>query len=489
MNFTKYLRLKFLSLYLACTWFLFLFLFNPHYVELTGTLETWFPYKGLIYYRDFAAFHFPLGRLILLPFHLLTNWNLEIGPFLGLVSGSCSLVIIYLFGKKYLSSTGTSLALFFFAAFFWYAATGILFFHEILIGLLLSAILLLLFDSIGSKVTPKFKLFSLGILIALAELSGQVATITLTVIIIIQLSNILFHAKKFFSQSLFFFLLGIIIPPLLLSFYFIINNAFGEFFYYNITYYLQYAGYKKDSLTTLPIKDLLAYFSPLIMMAVLTVAQYLNKKGVGLHNLILLILSLSTIPFILFSIYHPHHLNYALPILAICLGKAYDLSLTSSFGKLIFFFGSIYLIYTLFSNIIPWHTQRIIFPPSLRIYNDIYPDSQDPMKEAIDWVKLNTPSDTKILVVGDALFYLRSNRLPSARPSKSIPWGWEPAIIKSEIEANKPDYWMVDQEFTKRLIVDYKREDMVDFLESELDSCYNKKIVYKNWEIWEKICE
>lgn len=490
MNFIKYLRFDQLSLYLTSTWLLFLFLFNPHFVELTGTLETWFPYKGLIYYKDFAAYHFPLGRLILLPFHLLTNWNLEIGPFLGLISGIGSLTIIYLFGKKYLSKIGTSLALFFFTIFFWYVATGILFFHEILIGLILAAILLLLFDLIEDKKISTVKLFILGILIALAQLSGQIATITLLTITIIQLIKILSTNKKvILYKNLGFFLLGIVTPILFVSLYFIANNAFGEFFYYNITYYLQYAGYEKGSLFNLPLKDLAAYYIPLIVMLALIANQYLRGRRIALNNWIILILSLSTIPFILFSVYHPHHLSFSLPILAICLGMAYDLSLTQGFGKTVFFLGTIYLIYVLTSNIIPWHFQRFIFPPTIKIFNDIYPDSKDPMKGAIDWLRLNTQANTKILVVGDALFYLRADRLPNNRPSKGIPYAWNPLDkIKEEIKNNLSDFWIIDRQFLAKLILNHNRPDMVEFVDQTLRECFIKVTSFKNWEIWQRVC-
>ncbi len=116
-------------LYLTSSWLLLLFLLMPHYIEITGVLETWFPYKGLIPYKEFAAYHFPLGRWILLPLHLVSNWNLELDPFVGLAFGIGTLILIYKFGRRSLSPLGTSISLLFFSLFFWFAATGILFFH------------------------------------------------------------------------------------------------------------------------------------------------------------------------------------------------------------------------------------------------------------------------------------------------------------------------------------------------------------------------
>lgn len=472
-----------LVLYLSLAWLIIIFIFLPHYIELTGVLETWFPAQGLVYYKDFAAYHFPLGRLILLPIHLISNWNLELDPWMGLFTGLGTLYVIYIFGRRFLSTTGTIVALIFFSIFFWYGATGILFFHEILIGFSLALIIYLLFKFHTEKKTDNRLLFSLGLLIALTELSGQIATITLGIIFILIIYGIIEKGVKKPQVSIGILLAGIALPFLLFSLYFLSKDAWWEFYHYNITYYLLYSGYKKDSLLSLPFTELFAFYMPLLVLLLITLLRKAQK--IDYQTVYILLLSASTIPFIIFSIYHPHHLNYALPILAITAGIAYD---KSKNHKPIFLGGMAIFLLISITSLLPWHIERMKSPPNFRIANDLYPDSIDPMKDAAGWINYNTPKNTKVMVMGDALFYFRSDRLPASRPSKSIPWGWEPEIIKDEIQTKRPDYWIVDTNFTQKLIDVYRRPDMVDFLNSELNGCYIKKDSFDSWQIWEKKC-
>jgi len=517
-------------------WLILLFFFTPHYIELTGVLETWFPYKGLIYYKEFAAYHFPLGRLILLPVHILSNWNLELDPFLGLFFGLGTLILIYLFGKRYLSPWGTAISLTFFSGFFWFAANGIIFFHEILIGFLLMLTIYFLFNAYRPKNFSNKTVVRLGLLISITELTGQIVTITLGVI---TLASVLLITKTFKQKLLsnIYFLAGLIFPFLITIIYFSYNKALYEFFRYNVTYYFLYANYKKDSLLDLPFESLSLFYLPAVLLFLILII-YLIK---GLRNkiykptyILISTLTISTIPFILFSVYHPHHLNYALPVLSIAFGFSLDLSRRlGRIGKVLAFSGIIIFLIMFLIFILPWHLSRVVYPPNFRIVNDLIGDSRysvynlselisqkvsqiilppelaptiqypsidisqgyniynesNPIYSTVEWLTNNTSPADKIMVMGDPIIYLRSNRLPASRPSKSIPYGWEPTLIKNEIENNRADYWIVDQDFTKKLIQVYQRKDMVDFLNTELEYCYKKEVVYTNWEIWKKVCE
>lgn len=516
---------------LTSFWLILIFLFNPHFVELTGVLETWFPAKGLIYYKDFAAYHFPLGRLILLPLHLFSNWNLELDPFVGLAMGIGTLILIYLFGKRFLTPKGTSISLFFFAVFFWFAATGVLFFHEILIGFLIALSIYLLFDVYKKGVVIPKTAFILGLLLAFAELSGQIATLTLGAIGIL-LVLLAWRQKQRRMSSILALVGGTITPLVILSLYFLSKDALGEFFHYNLTYYLQYAGYQKDSLWALPIRELLAFYIPLIVLLILVGLDFLRRRTTSKNNLLILLLSISTMPFIVFSIYHPHHLNYALPIVAIAAGFAFDsLQCFSLLEKKVFSIGVAFFLFVFLTIIVPWHLSRIVFPPSLKIVNDLHQESNesvynfvewtgqkalnlifseyiaqslftpenqvkkplisgnDPILSVVEWLKQNTSPETRIMVMGDSIIYFRSNRLPASRPSKSIPYGWEPTIIKNEIQEKRSEYWIVSRQFTEQLIHNNRRPDIVDFINQELDMCYKTVVTYEDWEIWQKTCE
>lgn len=517
---------------ISILWLLLIFLINPHYIELTGVLETWFLSRGLVYYKDFAAYHFPLGRLILLPVHLLSNWNLELDPLVGLVMGIGTLIVIYMFGRRFLTPIATSISLIFFSVFFWFVATGVLFFHEIMIGFLIALIIFLLFQIYNDKKISSKKNLILGIFISLTELTGQIVTLTLIAILFVSSLHILKNkSKRIVSISS--LIIGLVIPFVLLSIYFLAKNALGEFYFYNLNYYLYYANYQKDSFFLLPLIELFTFYLPLFILGIFAMVNTLRKKLVEKNILLILTISVSTIPAIFFSIYHQHHLNYVLPILAITAGFAYDYSKKfNQLGKKVFIVGATYFFVIFFCVILNWHLSRFVYPPNFKIGNDLYrgnnefiinlvelikrkiillfvpeeianfyyfQDTQiktpyvlytddNPIYSTVSWLKENTTNQTKIMVMGDPIVYLRSNRLPSARPSKSIPYGWEPTLIKREIENNRPDYWVISRQFLRQLVDNNNRPDIVDFVSQELKNCYFLRIENQGMEIWQKRC-
>lgn len=474
--------------YLCLIWITIIFLLNPHYIESTQVLDNWFTAKGLILYKDIAEFHFPLGRWILLPLHLITNWNLEVDPFIALLTSFVTLLIIYLFGKRFLSPIGTSLSLIFFSIFFWYFATNISFFHEMLNGLIHALIILVLFIFQSDKKILVKKLFLLGLLFSLSLLVGQIAIPTLAIEFLLTLAIIYSKSKGHFtSKPLIFLFIGIGLPILLISLYFIFNNAFYEFFKWNITYYFQqYTYHPKSDFFSLPLKELTTFYIPSILLFIFIVKDFINKKTPPLKYIYIFLLSASTAPFIFFSIFHFHHCNFALPILSIAFGLSFEYSLLRG-NKIIFLAGIIIISSVFISTIIPWHQQKLIFP-SLKIYNDTFPGEK--MYEPTIWIRENTPPETKILVIGDPLFYLRSDRLPSARPSKGLPHGWEPfAEVKEEILAKPANYWIISEQFMSRMRYDYKRTQMVHFIEKVLEDCYKQQVEFDDWEIYQRICK
>ena len=437
------------------------FLFIPHTIELTGTLETWFPYKGLTLYKDISMFHFPIGRFILVPLHLLSNWNLKLDPFLGLGVGLFSLYTIYIFGKKYLSPFGTIVAMLFFTTFFWYFATAILYYHEMLIGLLLGLALLVFYNLKTQKRQSSRLLFLLGLLLSLAEFSGQVASITVFVFAILAL------VKFKFSRYL---ICGLLTPPAILCLYFLSQNALAEFIYWNTAYYfITYASFTNTPLSELPWRELSAFFLPVGLLLV------------SFRQKLLLFLGLSTMPFIIFSIFHFHHLSYALPTMALLAGLATD-SLPKSSQKYL----SILIFCLLSFSIYSWHKQHIRPKIDFKIVNDVYPG--DPMYSAIDWVKQNTNVSDKLMVFGDPLFYMRADRLPASRPAKSIPYSWEPLEpIINEIRSTPADYWIVDRRSMDKIVQIYKKPKMAAFVDEELTAQYQVVATFEIWEIWKRI--
>ncbi len=132
---------------------------------------------------------------------------------------------------------------------------------------------------------------------------------------------------------------------------------------------------------------------------------------------------------------------------------------------------------------------KLIFTEKLDYGLDIS-ESELNKARSVNWIKKNTSPHTRIMVIGDSLFYLRSDLLPSARPSKGIPYSWNPMPqIIEEIETSPPQFWVIDRNLLKRLSGEYRRKDIVSFIEGDLSNCYtiNKKFI--NWEIWSRTCK
>lgn len=469
-----------LTLLFCITVLTLIFLYNPHQVEITTLLETWFPYKGLIPYRDFAMYHFPLGRAITFPLHVITNWNIRFDPFIALGLGTCSLILIYTLAKKILTPLGNIVSLLFFTLFFWYFATGILYFHEILIGFLLIASLLLLFTIHTSKKLSLKKTLWLGVLLSLTELSGQLATITILFFIIIFL--ILVHKnetyKKKFDKCIAIFTLGLSIPWIITLLYFYRNEALSEFLKWNITYYLTYNSNTRD-LSGLPFKDLIVFYLPAILSLIL-----LTRKKLSSEHLIVFLLTLSTIPFILFSIFHPHHLNYALPILAINAGFAFNSGVQTKLQKFLSISLIAAIVFMLLNVVFPWHKSHILTYPDFKISNlETKPGDSD--YNVSSWLKNYTQTNDKIMVLGDSSIYFSSDRLPASRPSKGMPYSWVPlGEIEKEIKSSRGSYWIIDRHFIKRLTKEHGRSDIENFINLELENCYKEVVTFETWEIW-----
>lgn len=467
------MRLAKLFLFLSIMSLILLFLFMPHTIELTGTLETWFPYKGLTLYKDISMFHFPLGRFILFPLHLWSNWNLELDPFLGLFIGITNLVLIYYFTRKYHSYKAACIALVFFGLFYYFFATAILYYHELLVGLLLTIALILFFYILDKS--SKFGYFFLGFTLSLAEFSGQLATITVSTFIILTFYVTIKKARSL--NTLVLFGIGLVIPFFILALYFYSKGAFYHFIYWNTIYYSTYSSFRSQ-LIDLSWKEIFLFYSPILVSVLLL----LNiKKRLDFQFLVYNLLALSTIPANIFGIFHFHHFSYSLPILAIFMGYIFD-QLKKIHPKLEFFLLFSFIIAS-FLLILPWYTSRLQKNISFKITNDIY--KEDPMYDAVIWVRKNTKSNDRLMVIGDPLFYMRADRLPSARPAKSIPYSWEPLDqISAEIRATPADYWIVDTNSIKRLIEVNKKQKMADFILEELNSKYSRKAIFDNWEIW-----
>ena len=472
---------------LAIVWQIVSYFSLPHLVELPGIIESWLTYKGLIYYKDFATFHFPLGRWIMLPFYLASNWNLEAGPLVALLS---SIVVIWLLSslfKRFFSIKGASIAIIFFVIFNLYFATGIVFYHEMFIGLLLLVCLYLLLQIYKDKFKNYTASFLLGIMLSITLLSVQIAAITIAAFAqaYLLLARDVQIKRTVFIRSTLSATIGVFLPILIFVAYFVEHNALSEMIFWNIDYYKTYSGeYEKLSFISLPWIELVAFYIPLVTLLIINFKNLLSKV-VNKFDLAFLVLSLSTIPFIFYSVFHFHHVSYALPLFSVFAGYSYVRLSKPKYIKAIFLASFTVLV---FASIIPWYWNRIQLNRPLKVVNDTYPG--DGMYESAQWIKNNTSDDSKILVAGDPLFYFRSERIPSSKHMYVSPYNWEPFnLIMPEVNSNPPDYWIIDTNFMTRLEKEYKKSSIVDYIRQQLNLCYSKKFADLNWQVWIRKCK
>lgn len=472
---------------LAIVWQIVSYFSIPHLVELPGIIESWLTYKGLIYYKDFATFHFPLGRWIMLPFYLASNWNLEAGPLVALLT---SFIVIWLLAKNFkifLDHKGISIAIVFFSIFNWFLATGIVFYHEMFIGLLLLVCLYLLLQIYTDKFKNYTASFLLGIMLSITLLSGQIAAITIAAfgLSYLLLARDVQIKRSVLGRSVLLVAASVLIPGFIFIAYFAKHNALNEMIFWNIDYYKTYSGnYEKLGITSLPWLELIAFYTPLIVLLLVNLKN-IFMKTINMLDFVFLILSISTVPFIFFSVFHFHHVSYALPLF--CVFAGYSYIRLSKLKHIKFIIVALFAV-LVFESIVPWYWSRVRLPRPLKVVNDTYPG--DGMYESAQWIKNNTSDDSKILVAGDPLFYFRSERIPSSKHMYVSPYNWEPFnLIMPEVNSNPPDYWIIDTNFMTRLQNEYKKPDIVNYIQNQVNDCYIKKFEKLNWQVWQRECD
>lgn len=349
-----------------------------------------------------------------------------------------------------------------------------------------------LFDLISSKKIETRNVILIGFFAALAELSGQVASLTVIPLYFISGYYILRKSRKALSDlAALLFSGAVTLVPLIA--YFWIHNALPEFFYWNVTYYLDYAKITTNP-TDLPLFDIFIFYLPgiLILFSLITsMGKWVNQKSKKFtawdpNLVIMLFLAVASIPFTVFSVFHFHHFTYSLPVLTLCLGFALS-NRSIRFVKI--FTISILIALSCYSiiRVFDWTFSHLTMPPDFSIRNDVKTTDSD--WQVVNWLKQKTNPTDRILVIGNAMIYVRSDRLPSTRPAHSIPFSWIPfAKIKQEVLTQSADYLLTDSAFTIRLKRDYKLPDMYNFVSDLESNCYKKVYSIDTWEIWKHTC-
>lgn len=456
-----------------------------HVVWIPSFIGTWFTSKGLIYYHDFIQTHFPLSHLVVYPFLKLFNWNLEVEPFFSFFVLILTLIFIYLINKSISSSNkGFWVSGIFFSTLYWYFSTWVQYSQEAFIGLVLTIIFLLSTKTYLIKIIPLKNLFLMGILLSLAELSGQIASPIVFVffISILFMIKVRFSDNKKLTSNIFIFALGMFFPIMAIGIYFLTKGVFADFYYWNIPYYLIYSKLTQARPGYLPIKDILLFYLPPL---ILIFSLFTEKRKIDdLPKKILLILCISTIPSIIFSVFHPHHFLFGLPLISLSWVYILRDGNSKKFNNIFLLSAILVTGYLLYSKY-PWYKDKLKFgSPTINLSKVTKNDTQ---QGTIMWLNQNSTQLDRIIVVGDPVLYYRVNRLPANKYFSVLPWHYLP-IDKTAIEFvnKKPSFWVIDRLYKERLITGWRAPEIVKFIDSQL---LNYKIVYKNteWEIWKKI--
>ncbi len=459
-------------LVLTLLWNLLCYIFIPHLTWLPGYTNTWFIDNGLIYFKDFIQAHFFLPHLFLYPFLKLTNWHIETDPFIALVVASLGSIMIFHFGRKILSPVYLIISLVFYSLFIWYASTWLQFSGEMLAGLFL---LVSTFQAINLIKSKKGSLFVFGILLTLTLLTGQILGPA-----VLFLTAVVFYKLGLKRKNIIPFMTAVIILVLPICIYFILKNAFTDFFYWNITYYLNYAKFTGSTKSSLPWFEIIAFYSPLILLPLTKSLKRFTTEEFIISSVVFI-----SLPLTILSIFHPHHYLISLPLMALILGLS--LQNMKDKVKIVPLLPIILLSIFMLNNTFNFYKSKINFAKPFTNLNELSRDKDQEIM--VNWISANTDTNERIMVTGDPMFYVRARRLPANNRYSALPWHYLPLPETKKIILNKlPLYWIVDSNYLKRFETGWKTPEISDFIKDTLNSCYKIDVESGPWSIWKKTC-
>ncbi len=443
---------------LGLGWEIFSFIKFPKQAWVQGLTEAWFVSNGLSFYKDFLGTYTPFLRATMIPLHNIFGYTHGVTIGLYLVTSLSTFLLLFYATIKWIKGWARILPILFFTAWNQYL-TGNHFTTPTFLGLICLLTFCLWRSYLDNKNIPKA--FFIGILSGIGVFSMQILTPFVGVIfasLLFVSLNIKNGLKQFYVAILGFLTIA---APILL--WLLKQGIFNDFYYWTIKYHFIDYPYTAYGKSLNDILVFLAVHSPLLLIFLPLFSLYPRNKfrGIMLENknnfflifFILIILSLAA-P-IWFAIFHPIRFQTTLPLLSFALGlglfQIYALS--NNFRKLQIFLFSIILFFNVISwlRIVPSYYQRNFdYPVNKQIISKFYPD--DPMYGALDWIKNNTPLNSKLFVLGDSLFYFEAKRLPSStRATTNIPIAYQPRDkFINELKNKPPDYWVIDERSWKR---------------------------------------
>lgn len=431
-------RLVLSVLFLSIIWEIIVFIFAPKQAYVLGLLESWYFKNGLLFYKDMANAYTPLLNFIMYAYHELFGYGLNQTILLAPIVSIANLVILYLVGRKWLSGLSRIAPLIFYEIWAGYLGANS-FTTTSFLGIL---ILISFIYWLGWLKKPQKTLsFVLGLLFSFSVLTIQIVAPFIAVLSL----AVLVKSIKLKKIIYFIYLcLGIIIPVGILFYWVWANNIVNEFLYWNILYYFD--GYPYSGLT----KDVSMVAAFVAIHSTILVYSLGAPRDEDRIQYVYTILSILVIALTFwFSVFHPFRFQISLPLMSLILGMGIERYLSGKRSKLKNFILGVALGATVLCSIlyiIPRYFISLSFKNVGRIISEVYPG--DLMFDTVEWVKSNTPINSKIFLLGDTYFYFVAKRLP-ANYRNAL--GNEQMLffplnkLQEELMANRPDYWVIDE--------------------------------------------
>lgn len=434
---------------------LFVFYRLPKQAWTEALLEAWYTYNGLIFYKDFTNQYFPFLHMLMVPYHILFGFTQTPTIILAPVNSLIVLALLSIVSYRWLSGWYRILPVVFFL--FWdpilsenhYSTLGFLEFVNFSVFILWR---------IWFKRPSNLVAFMIGLGLSASFFSMHITVVYVFVIFLSILIKVLLERRNIWSLA--YPLVGFLIPAIFILTWILNKGAWQSFYYWNVAYYFSgyypYAGMGRGFVNTTLF---VAVFSPLLFLMRLlylniTIKTFNMKKIFGDKNvleLVFMILVLFSLPItIWFAIFHPIRFQLAIPIFAFTLG--FGIQSLNKLEKKISLTTTVIIILILATNIVsffaymlPKYRSGWNYSQKYNILSKVYP--HDPMYTTIQWIRNNTPTDSKLFVLADPLFYIETNRLPAnPRGTMSQPFVFQPLeAFAEEIRVKPPDYWVIDE--------------------------------------------
>jgi len=456
---------------LGIVWLLFIYIRFPKSAWAEGLLEAWYSSKGLVFYKDFTSRYFPILYMMMIPLHKIFGFSQTTTIILAPINSLLVFVLLAFVSSRWLKNWYKIIPLIFFLI--WNPILSENHFTTPSFHALVNFIAFASWLAWLKKPSHLVSLF-IGLFLSLSVMSMQIEIVYALLIFI---SLFLSSSKDSKSiQRLLITFFAFVTPGVFVVIWFMFKGAFGDFYYWTVSYYLFGYPFATSGREQGVILTFIAVFSPFILFLWSLVMHRI--KTIKLSQKIMLILIVTVHPILyLYAIFHPLRFQMALPIYAYIFGFSVQTVLATKIK-----FNKFRLISPLLISIIivlntvgflyyalPAYRKNLDLSSKYKIITEI--DENDPMFDAVQWVKENTSEDSKLFVMADPMFYFESNRLP-AHPLGTMnqPFVYEPLDkFKETIKLRPPDYWVIDERLVNQRFKEFGYEQTTVFFNKLLE--------------------